>query len=92
MGKLFGTDGIRGVANTELTVEIALKLGEASAYVLGKNKGIKVLIGRDTRQSGPLIMQAIATGLMSRGAEVIDLGIVPTPAVSYLIKNFKRFF
>lgn len=89
MGKLFGTDGIRGIANTELTVEIALKLGEASAYVLGKNKGIKVLIGRDTRQSGPLIMQAIATGLMSRGAEVIDLGIVPTPAVSYLIKKYK---
>ena len=76
----FGTDGIRGVANTELTPEFALQLGRAAAKVLG---GTKVLLGRDTRLSGPLLGHALAAGFMSAGVDVIDLSVVPTPAVAW---------
>ena len=89
MGKLFGTDGIRGIVGEDLTHELALKVGEASAYVLGEEfDNITVLIGRDTRISGQMLASAIASGLMSQGANVIDLGIIPTPAVSYLVKKY----
>lgn len=88
MGKLFGTDGIRGIAGKDLTCELAMKLGEASSYVLGKTNNVTVLIGRDTRISGQMLLSAISSGLMSRGAKVIDLGIVPTPAVSYLVQKY----
>ena len=89
MGKLFGTDGIRGIVGEDLTHELALKVGEASAYVLGEEfDKITVLIGRDTRISGQMLASAIASGLMSQGANVIDLGIIPTPAVSYLVKKY----
>ena len=89
MGKLFGTDGIRGIVGEDLTHELALKVGEASAYVLGEEfDDITVLIGRDTRISGQMLASAIASGLMSQGANVIDLGIIPTPAVSYLVKKY----
>lgn len=89
MGKLFGTDGIRGIVGEDLTHELALKVGEASAYVLGKKKkNITVLIGRDTRISGQMLSSALSAGLMSQGANVIDLGVVPTPAVSYLVKKY----
>ncbi len=77
----FGTDGVRGVANTEITPELALTLGRAAARVLG---GRRWLIGRDTRLSGPLLAAALGAGLASEGVEVVDLGVVPTPAVAHL--------
>jgi len=89
MGKLFGTDGIRGIVGESLTAELAMKVGEASAYVLGENKDITVLIGRDTRISGQMLASALSAGLMSQGARVVDLGIVPTPAVSYLVEKYR---
>ena len=88
MGKLFGTDGIRGIVGEELTHELAMKVGEASAYVLGKKDDLVVLVGRDTRISGQMLASALSAGLMSQGAKVIDLGVVPTPAVSYLVKKY----
>ena len=89
MGKLFGTDGIRGIVGEDLTHELAMKVGEASAYVLGRKDELVVLVGRDTRISGQMLASALSAGLMSQGAKVIDLGIVPTPAVSYLVKKYK---
>lgn len=89
MGKLFGTDGIRGIVGEDLTHELAMKVGEASAYVLGKKDELVVLVGRDTRISGQMLASALSAGLMSQGAKVIDLGVVPTPAVSYLVKKYK---
>ncbi|MBX3285450.1 MAG: phosphoglucosamine mutase, partial [Actinobacteria bacterium] len=77
----FGTDGVRGVANQELTPELALTLGRAAARVLG---GSRWLIGSDTRRSGPLLAAALAAGLASEGVEVVDLGVVPTPGVAHL--------
>jgi phosphoglucosamine mutase len=77
----FGTDGVRGVANTELTPELVLALGRAAARVLG---GERYLIGRDTRLSGPMLQAALAAGLTSEGADVVDLGVLPTPGVAFL--------
>ena len=88
MGKLFGTDGIRGIVGEDLTHELAMRVGEAAAYVLGGKKEITVLVGRDTRISGQMLASALSAGLMSQGAKVIDLGVVPTPAVSYLVKKY----
>lgn len=89
MGKLFGTDGVRGIANKDLTALLAYQVGAASAYVLGETKpNIKVVIGRDTRKSGDMLLSAISAGLMSLGADIIDLGIIPTPAVSFLVKKY----
>ncbi len=87
MGKLFGTDGIRGIANLELTPELAYKVGRAAGYVLTKEKRGKILIGRDTRFSGDLLESALASGLMSIGIDVELAGIVPTPAVAYLTRT-----
>ena len=86
MGKYFGTDGVRGVANSELTPELAFKLGRAGGYVLTKGaKGKpKVLIGRDTRISGEMLEGALVAGLLSIGAEVMRLGVISTPGVAYL--------
>lgn len=87
MGKYFGTDGVRGVANTELTPELAFKLGRFGGYVLTKNaERPKVLIGRDTRISGPMLEGALVAGLLSIGAEVMRLGVISTPGVAYLTK------
>ena len=88
MGKLFGTDGIRGIVGEDLTHELAMKIGEAAAYVLGGKKDLVVLVGRDTRISGQMLASALSAGFMSQGAKVIDLGVVPTPAVSYLVKKY----
>ncbi|HEX2577703.1 MAG TPA: phosphoglucosamine mutase [Aquihabitans sp.] len=77
----FGTDGVRGVANSELTPELALALGRAAARVVG---GRRWLIGRDTRRSGPSLAAALAAGLASEGVDVVDLGVLPTPAVAHL--------
>ncbi|MDQ1403740.1 MAG: phosphoglucosamine mutase [Actinomycetota bacterium] len=79
MSVKFGTDGVRGVANGELTPELVLALGRAAARVLG---GDEWFTGRDTRRSGPLLQAALAAGLAAEGATVIDLGVVPTPAVA----------
>jgi phosphoglucosamine mutase len=76
----FGTDGVRGVANAELTPELALALGRAAARVLGNGR---VAIGRDTRRSGAMLESALAAGLASEGADVVLLGVVPTPAVAW---------
>lgn len=87
MGKYFGTDGVRGVANSELTPELAFKLGRFGGYVLTKNHDRpKVLIGRDTRISGHMLEGALVAGLLSIGAEVMRIGVISTPGVSYLTK------
>lgn len=87
---MFGTDGVRGIANKELTVELAFKLGQAGAYVLTKENKHKatILIGRDTRISGEMLTAAMVAGICSVGADSISVGIVPTPAVSYLTKEY----
>ncbi|HMJ76488.1 MAG TPA: hypothetical protein VK507_10980, partial [Iamia sp.] len=77
----FGTDGVRGAANTELTPELALALGRAAARTLGPGPWV---VGRDTRVSGPLLHAAFAAGLASEGATSVDLGVVPTPTVAFL--------
>ena len=86
MGKYFGTDGVRGVANSELTPEFAFKLGRIGGYVLTKDSKDrpKVLIGRDTRISGEMLEGALVAGLLSIGAEVMRLGVISTPGVAYL--------
>ena len=92
MGRLFGTDGIRGIANKELTAELAFKTGQCGAYVLTKHtKGRRprILIGKDTRKSGDMLEAALTAGLCSMGVKVIPLGVIPTPAVAYLTRYYK---
>ncbi|MCM3540783.1 phosphoglucosamine mutase [Priestia endophytica] len=87
MGKYFGTDGVRGVANSELTPELAFRVGRFGGYVLTKDmERPKVLIGRDTRVSGHMLEGALVAGLLSIGAEVMRLGVISTPGVAYLTK------
>ena len=88
MKKLFGTDGIRGIAGIDLTKEFAAKLGIATAKVLGKDKNITIAIGRDTRISGESIVEGLIEGLTKNGVNVIDLNVVPTPCVSFLVKKY----
>lgn len=91
MGRLFGTDGVRGVANVDLTSELALQIGRAAAMVLLKeSKSAKptVLIGKDTRASGDMLEAALTAGLCSVGCNVLSVGIVPTPAVAYLVNKY----
>ncbi len=89
MSRMFGTDGVRGIANTELTVEVAYKLGRSGAYVLtdGAHKP-KIIVGMDTRVSGDMLESALVAGILSVGAEAICLGVVPTPAVAYLTRKY----
>lgn len=92
MGKYFGTDGVRGVANAELTPELAFKLGRAGGYVLMQHadpeiKHPRVLVARDTRISGELLESALTAGLLSVGIEVMKLGVISTPAVAYLTRT-----
>lgn len=90
MGKYFGTDGVRGVANRELTAELAFKIGRTGGYVLaGHTHKPTVLIGQDTRVSGPMLEAALIAGLLSIGANVIRLGVVTTPTVAYLTRALK---
>ncbi|WP_101773707.1 phosphoglucosamine mutase [Peptostreptococcus faecalis] len=90
MRKYFGTDGVRGIANTELDCDLAYKLGRAGGYVLTKGKdSVKVVVGRDTRISGDMLEAALISGLMSVGCDVITVGIIPTPAVAYLTRKYK---
>ncbi len=89
MKRLFGTDGVRGVANKELTCELAYQIGKAGAYVLTKGKKeAKILVGRDTRISGDMLEAALVAGICSVGVDVICLDVVPTPAVSYLTRKY----
>lgn len=89
MSRLFGTDGIRGVVNRELTCELAMKVGIATAFVLTKNKkNVRVIIGNDGRQSADMLVSSLIAGLCSIGVDVVDLGIIPTPAISYLVKYY----
>lgn len=88
MGKYFGTDGVRGIANRDLTPELAYRVGRCGGYVLTKQvKQPKVVIGMDTRISGPMLESALIAGLLSIGANVIRLGVVPTPGVAYLTRK-----
>lgn len=91
MRKLFGTDGVRGIANKELTSDLAFKLGQAAAYVLaGEFKhSPKILVGTDTRISCDMLECALNAGLCSVGANVISLGVIPTPGVAYLTAKYK---
>lgn len=91
MGRLFGTDGARGVANTELTCELAMNIGRAAAMVLTSDsvEHPTFLIGKDTRVSGDMLEGALVAGLCSVGANVKILGVVPTPAVAYLVSKYK---
>lgn len=90
MGRLFGTDGARGVANTDISCELAMQIGKAVAMVLTNmdHRKPRVLIGMDTRLSKDMLEAAIACGLCSVGADVMTLGVVPTPAVAYLVRRY----
>ena len=87
MSLRFGTDGVRGLANAELTPELTLALGRAAAQVFGAETAVgsrpRMLIGRDTRQSGPLLAAALTAGLCAEGFDVVDLGVLPTPGLAY---------
>ncbi len=91
MARLFGTDGVRGVAGAELTIELATKLGQAGAYVLTKEKAHKptILVGCDTRISGGMLANALVAGICSVGADAVHVGVLPTPAVAYLTRKHK---
>lgn len=91
MGRLFGTDGVRGVANEELTPVLAMQLGQAGAYVLTKEKAHKptLMVGYDTRISGDMLANALMAGACSVGANCIFVGVIPTPAIAYLTRKYK---
>lgn len=91
MGRLFGTDGVRGIAGEDMTCELAMAIGRAAAEVLtyGRRRRPLVVLGKDTRISSDMLGAALAAGLCSVGADVIDLGVVSTPAVAYLVGKYK---
>ncbi len=90
MSRMFGTDGVRGIANSELTPELAFQLGKAGALVLTKGTHKpKILVAKDTRISGDLLESAMVSGMLSVGAEAVLLGVVPTPAVALLVREYK---
>ena len=89
MRKYFGTDGVRGVANKELTCDLAYRLGRAGGYVLAQgDHRVKVVVGKDTRMSGDMLESALIAGLMSVGCDIIPVGVIPTPAVAYLTRKY----
>ncbi|WP_125153980.1 phosphoglucosamine mutase [Clostridium rectalis] len=90
MSRMFGTDGVRGIANSELTSDLAYSLGKAGAHVLteGAHKP-KILVGMDTRISGHMLESALVAGILSVGAEAVCLGVIPTPAIAYLTRKYK---
>ena len=91
MARLFGTDGVRGVANEELTPTLAMQLGQAGAYVLTKEKEHKptIMVGCDTRISGDMLANSLMAGACSVGANCIYVGVIPTPAVAYLTQKYR---
>ncbi|MBR2215323.1 MAG: phosphoglucosamine mutase [Selenomonadaceae bacterium] len=91
MARLFGTDGVRGEANVSLTPELAYRLGRAATVYFGRNRKHRphILIGRDTRISGPMYEAALAAGICSAGGKAIIAGVIPTPAVAYLVQKIR---
>ena len=91
MARMFGTDGVRGVAGAELTIELATKLGQAGAYVLTKEQEHQptLIVGCDTRISGGMLANALMAGICSVGANAIYVGVMPTPAIAYLTRKHK---
>ena len=89
MQSIFGTDGIRGIFNKEITYDLAQKIGYAFGTI--NNDTQKVLIGRDTRVSGDLLLEALSNGLNQSGQEVVNVGICLTPSIPFLIKKFRIF-
>jgi len=97
MGRLFGTDGVRGLANGDLTAQLALELSQAAASVLthgrhadelkAKGQRPRAVIGRDPRVSGQFLSSAVAAGLASSGIDVLDAGVIPTPAIALLVRD-----
>lgn len=89
MGVLFGTDGVRGIANVDLTPELAYNLGRAGATVLGHlHKQPAIVIGKDTRLSGDMLENALTAGILSMGGNVIKIGVTPTPAIARLVRVY----
>jgi phosphoglucosamine mutase len=89
MHRMFGTDGVRGIANKELTCELAYKLGKAGACVLTEGaRSPKILVGMDTRISGDMLEGALVSGILSVGAKAICVDVIPTPAIAYLTKKY----
>ncbi len=88
MARLFGTDGVRGIANSELSVELAMSLGKYGAHVITKGKtNAKIIVGKDTRISGDLLEYALISGILSTGCDVIRVGVIPTPAIAKLVNT-----
>jgi phosphoglucosamine mutase len=87
MTRLFGTDGVRGIANADLTPELAFRLGEAAGHFLGDKGRGRIVVGRDTRRSGEMLEAAMVAGICSGGADALVAGIVPTPAVAFLTRE-----
>ncbi len=91
MGILFGTDGVRGIANLELTPEMAFDLGRAGSFILAQqdsNSRPRIMVGKDTRVSGDMLEAALLAGICSTGADALTLGVIPTPAVAYLTQQY----
>lgn len=89
MGRLFGTDGVRGVANADLTPELAFKIGEAASRFLAKKGSGSIVVGTDTRRSADMLEAAVVAGICAGGADALRLGVVPTPAVAYLARSLE---
>ena len=87
MSRLFGTDGVRGIANAELTPELVFNLGEAAGHFLGDRGRGRIVVGKDTRRSGDMLEAALVAGICSGGADALVAGIVPTPAVAFLTRE-----
>lgn len=88
MTRMFGTDGVRGVANKDLTPELAFKLGRAGAYILSHNKSKpQIVIGKDTRISGDMLENALTAGICSAGVDVVKVGVMPTPGIAFLTRD-----
>lgn len=84
--KMFGTDGIRGIANRDLTAELSIKIGRAASRFLTSKKKAKIIVGRDPRPSGDMLSKALIAGILSEGSDVLDAGILPTPSLALLIR------
>ena len=88
MGRMFGTDGVRGIANADLSCELAMKIGAAGAYELTSVHNPRILVGQNTRKSGDMLACALSAGLCSIGGDVINVGVIPTPAMAYLARLY----
>ena len=90
MARLFGTDGVRGIANADLSCELAMQIGAAGAYVLTNAvRNPRILVGADTRRSGDLLIAALTAGICSVGGDVLNVGVIPTPAMAYLVRQYE---